>query len=1015
MMKVHFRARRTPSPLVFFCSLYILIAAVACDERRQSGEHSPLDSALTSFELPEGFKIELLASEPLLGDPVDMEIDEDGRLYVVEMPGYPLDKSGTGTVKLLLDKDGDGRMDSSVVFADNLVLPNSVMRWKEGVLVTDAPYVLYFEDTNGDGKAEVRDTVLTGFALSNPQHNLNSPLLGIDNWIYLAHEGAVSTDTYQKEFGDPGAEVLFPQHKSSPRLGVNANGRSVRFKPDEMKLEETSGHTQFGHTFDKWGRHFLVGNANHIYYEAVAASYLQRNKNLLVSDATESISDHGEAAEVFPITQNPQHQLLTDVGVITSACGLTTYLGGAFPSPYDESVTFVAEPVSNLVHVDKIASKGSSFVASRIIEHGEFLASRDAKFRPVNLYIGPDGALYVVDYYRQIIEHPEWMGEEVIKSGKLYNDSNRGRIYRITSDGMEPPAWTKGVHMNDMTSDALVKKLSDKNIWWRMNAQRLLIDRRDSLVIPELQRGATSASSSAGRVHALWTLDALKSLSPATIASALKDSEAGVRENAIRLAELRLSKEKELLTPLFSLASDPDARVRYQLLCAVGSVNSEEAEQVRRQILFKDLKDPWIQVAALSSPDVTTGGLFDEVVRRASDHPDDYRLLIERLSAMIATSNHLKERELLALATQVPQTTVTNHDLVQAAILKGMARGRSAKKQSASPPDQTALTRVIFNHPSTDVGNAALRLLRTTQLQRDAALEDAVRKASSLAVDNSQPDLRRALAIDFLGLLKSAKQQNVFLDLLAPGQPMPVQLAALRSLSDIPGTTVSKAIISRWSTLTPEVHDAAVGTFLEDDDRIDLLLGALEGNKIPASAVAWPRRVGLMAQSNVPLRDRARKLFTANDEAEVRSSLSDVLTLKGDAQHGKEVYQQNCALCHQVRGQMGVSVGPDLGTVHNWSAEAILSNIIKPSQSISSGFDLCSVELHDGTSVQGIVASESPGAITLKNIGSADRTINRSDIKSLKSLNMSVMPTDFATKIDHKQMADLLAFLKQNH
>ncbi len=271
------------------------------------------ENALSTFELEPGFKIELLAAEPLISDPVDMEIDEYGRVYVVEMHGYPLDKSGTGKIKLLTDTNSDGRIDKSTVFADGLVLPNSIMRWKKGLIVTDAPAVMYLEDTNNDGLADVKDTLLTGFALSNPQHNLNSPVLGIDNWIYLGHEGAVTTQTYRKEFGDPGTEIYFPKQPKDPRLPPNASGRSVRFRPDEYELETTSSNTQFGHSFDTWGHHFLVENWNHIIQEVIAAPYLKRNPDLLVSEATQSLSDHSNAAEVFPITKNPERQLLTDV------------------------------------------------------------------------------------------------------------------------------------------------------------------------------------------------------------------------------------------------------------------------------------------------------------------------------------------------------------------------------------------------------------------------------------------------------------------------------------------------------------------------------------------------------------------------------------------------------------------------------------------------------------------------------------------------------------------------------
>jgi len=537
------------------------------------------EDALSTFELEPGFKIELLAAEPLISDPVDMEIDEYGRLYVVEMHGYPLDKSGTGVIKVLADTNGDGRMDKSTIFAAGLTLPNSIMRWKKGIMVTDAPNVLYFEDTDGDGKADIRDTLLAGFALSNPQHNLNSPVLGIDNWIYLGHEGAVATQTYKKEFGDQGTEIYFPNQPNSPRLAKNASGRSVRFRPNEHLIETSSSNTQFGHTFDQWGNHFLVSNSNHIFQEVIAASYLKRNPNLILSNATQSLSDHSDAAEVFPITKNSERQLLTDVGVITSACGITNYLGGNFPAPFDNA-SFVAEPVSNLVHVDKLTDKGASFVASRIHPNKEFLASTDAWFRPVNMYVGPDGALYVVDYYRQIIEHPEWMGEEVVKSGKLYNGHDMGRIYRITPTNAKTADWTKGLKLGDANSEQLVAQLSNPNIWWRLNAQRLLVNRKDRTALPALVKMAQNATSPMGRLHSLWTLEGLQELKPELIELALKDNLPGVRENAIKLAELHLTSSPNLSKALLPLQDDTDPKVRFQLLCTLGSVNTSEASKI---------------------------------------------------------------------------------------------------------------------------------------------------------------------------------------------------------------------------------------------------------------------------------------------------------------------------------------------------------------------------------------------------------------------------------------------------
>lgn len=1003
---------RRPALDPFLVFLFAILVFDGCISRQEVPRTNSAADALQSFVLPEGFKIELLAAEPLLGDPVDMEIDELGRLYVVEMPGYPLNTSGNGVVRQLFDKDGDGQMDSSIVFADQLIMPNSVMRWKNGLLVTDAPHVLYFEDRDHDGRAEIRDTLLTGFALSNPQHNLNSPVLGIDNWIYLSHEGAVSTETYKKQFGDPGSEIHFPGHRQAPRLSVNANGRSVRFKPDELLLETISTHSQFGQTFDQWGHLFLVGNANHIYWEVVAARYLERNKHLLLSNPSESISDHGDAAEVFPITENPQHQLLTDVGVITSACGLTTYLGGGFPEPYNEDVTFVAEPVSNLVHVDKVVDKGTSFVASRILEHQEFLASRDARFRPVNLYTGPDGALYVVDYYRQIIEHPEWMGEEVIRSGELYNDNDRGRIYRITPKDYEPARWTRGLGLGNASTAELVGHLSHPNYWWRMQAQRLLIDRKDPNTASLLRSLVETGKSPEGRLHALWTLEGIHALTGDLIRIGLKDEVAGVRENAIKLAELHLEQSPDLVNSLLSMAVDNNPKVRYQLLCTLGYVTTTEAARARKEILFKDVDDSWMRIAALTAPISQAGSLFTETIQRAQSDPIVYRPLIEHLSAMMVSNGDMSDLNTLLQrnleATDDPSVSIAS------SILNGMATGQERMENAIplSAEQREKLIQIIFNHPSTFVASSSLRLLRASKV-RPVTATLAV-KAKGIALDHDQTDDRRALAVGVMALGNPQPHQELFTKLLSPTEPLTVQLAAVRGLSNIPGTAVSQTLIARWSALTPEVHDAAVATFLRDPDRIALLLEAIGDKKIPASDISWPRRVGLMAQSNHSLRDKARALFTTSDDKQIHEKMAGVLALTGEPYRGQEVYQQNCGLCHQIRGKMGIELGPDLGTVHNWSAEAILSNIVNPNQSISSGFDLCRVDLTNGESVQGIIASESPTALTLRNQGSAERTIKRSDINSLKALNMSVMPGDFAQKIDPQSMADLLAFLKQN-
>ena len=996
--------------LIIFILIHIVL--ISCQDKTDADSKGLPDDALSTFELEPGFRIDLIAAEPLLGDPVDMEIDEYGRLYVVEMPGYPLDKSGSGKIKLLSDTNGDGRMDKSALFAEGLMLPNSIMRWKKGVLVTDAPNVLYLEDSNGDGRAEIKDTLLTGFALSNPQHNLNSPVLGIDNWIYLGHERAVGTETYKEEFGDPGADIFFPSHPPSPRLGINANGRSVRFRPDQYALEISSSNTQFGHTFDPWGHHFLVSNANHIIQEVIAETYLRRNPDLLISDATESLSDHEDAAEVFPITLNPEHQLLTDVGVITSACGITYYSGGAFPELYNSNVTFVAEPVANLIHVDKLQDKGAAFTASRMLAHKEFLASTDAKFRPVNMYIGPDGALYVVDYYRQIIEHPEWMSDDVVKSGKLYNDMDKGRIYRISADDSRASDWTKGLQLGDASGEELVKNLASPNSWWRLNSQRLLVDRADKKTVPALIQMAKNESPAA-RLHALWTLEGMAALTYKEIEQALNDPVPGVRENAIKLAELHLSEAPGLTKSLLTLQGDPDAKVRYQLLCTLGFVNTAEASQIRNKILFGDIDDKWVQIAALSSSSAP-GSLLQVVLDNFKEGSPAYASLVQRLATMIGASGSPENiRQLVQKATK---TTSSEQGDWQASVLEGLAGGMENKKSRAviSDAEENQLIQRSFENPSDRIRKASLQLLKVIGIKNEARARKSVEDAISIAKDPSQAENKRAQAIDFVSVRNPAPHAIALMKLFVPTEPLSVQLAALRTLSFIPDTTISGYLLRQWPVLTPEIREAAVNTFLANDDRIAMLLNAIESGKIQTTDIIWHRKVRLMAQDNEKLRNQARALFTKNNDKEVNEAYQHSLELKGNPVKGKEIYQQQCALCHQIRGTMGITLGPDLGTIHNWSPEAIMANILAPNLSISSGYDLWAIEMKSGESIQGIIASETPGAITIRNTGSMEKTINRRDIKSLKAMNMSVMTSGLEKQINQQQMADLLAFLKQN-
>jgi putative membrane-bound dehydrogenase-like protein len=996
--------------------ILVSVLALAACGKKQTGPvtlDSPVAAkdAVSTFELEPGFKLELVAAEPLIADPVAMEIDENGNMYVVENHGYPLDKTKTSKVKLLRDTDGDGVMDKSTIFADTLMMPTGVLRWKKGIVVTDAPNVLYMEDTDGDGKADIIKPMLTGFALSNPQHNVNTPILGLDNWIYIAHERAIGSEVFKDQFGDRGGEVYFVDQPDGVRLPENANGRNIRMRPDRHELELLASSTQYGHTFDVWGNHFLVNNSNHAMHSVIAGQYLSRNPKLLVARSTSSLPDHGNAAEVFPITKTRDRQLLTDVGVMTSACSITAYSGGAFPDEFNTLTTFVAEPVSNIVHVDRLKPDGSTFVASRVREKKEFLASTDMWSRPVNLYTGPDGALYVVDYYREIIEHPEWLSDDVINSGKLYNGHDMGRIFRVSATEAKAATWTKDLALGDATDQALVEKLADPNIWWRRTAQRMLVDRNAQAIVPALVKMTENASAVA-RLHALWTLEGMGQLKREQIEKTLHDPEAGIRVNAIKLAELHLKEEPALGDILISLQDDSDAKVRFQLLCTLGFIDTPQAAEVRNKLLFRDVEDEFVQVAALSAPSSQSETLLTSVLARYRKDTPAYGSLVQSLTAMVAAQPKSPYAyTLLKKATvSIPEDSVS----WQVPVLKGLARGISNRNALLSLEEQDRLFNAFFEHPAVAVRQASLQVLQSAKLSGGSQIGKAMDKARKIAADDQASERERALAINFLALRNPAPDAPFLKMAILSGKPLPIQLAATRTLAAIPDETITEFTMENWSKLDPAVQDAALNSFMEKESRVRILVDALETGKVQPTSVGWGRSIRLMTQRNIELRKRARAFFAKDDERQrVIDEYQAALDLKGDIAKGKDVYQKNCAICHQVKGENGIPFGPDLGTIQSWPASGIMANIIDPNQSVSHGFDLWNVALENGESLQGVITAETPSSVTVRNANGQVNTIAREEIASQKAMNMSAMPVGLEKNISHQEMADLLAFLRQ--
>jgi putative membrane-bound dehydrogenase-like protein len=1001
---------------VLVCGSALLLLGTGLLARRADGPpYSPAESMAT-MQLEAGYRIELVAAEPDVQSPVAMDFDEQGRLFVVEMPGYPLDTTPTGRVKLLEDTDGDGRYETSRVFADGLVLPTGVMRWKNGVLVTAPPDLLYFEDTNGDGRADVRTVVVTGFAVTNPQHMVNGPVYGLDNWIHLAHEGPTTAVIYQDVFGDRGTPLRWPGHPTRPAVGVDHHG--VRLRPDTGLVEPTSGTSQFGHGFDAWGRYFTTENADHVRHAVLPAAWLARNRDLRLDSPMARIADHGATAQVFPITKRPTFELLTGAGEFTSACAITPYTGGAFPETDGPSL-FVAEPVHNLVHRDVLTPAGATFVARRAEPGREFLAAGDAWFRPAFLSIGPDGALYVVDYYRPRIEHPEWTSSDLQKDpSPMYEGRDRGRLYRVVRT--DAPTSRPTPPTLAAASDAdLVRALESPNLWWRRTAQRLLVDRRPRQAIDPLRTMAMRSSSPLARVHALWTLDGLGALDDASLAAAMQDIAPGVRENAVSLAEPRVRASRSLAGRLVAMVDDPDPRVRFVVLGALGSLATPDAAAARRRLLFAHLDDLWMQRAALSAGSAEAPALVDALLR------DRSRLLATESEPRAAFVRQIASivgaRQKPAEAARIVDAVAAAHDADaawwRAAMLEGLAKGAQGRRNArvafrATRPQLLGL----YDDAAAGVRAGALALLRLSGLGDDATWRAAVQRAAASASADTDPR-RRADAIALVSIDRPETRVDWLTQFVSPHEPDAVQLAAVAALGRVKTSSdaIGRLLLSRWAGFTPEVRSRAGDVLVDDPIRARLLVDALSAGTVQPWSLGFWQKQDLVLHKDASIRATARAVLEEDPQKRVETvrRYASALDLAGDPAKGANVFARTCVACHKRGDAAGGDLGPDLASVRHRPPASLLVDILLPSRSIAQHYETYLVERKDGDTTAGLLGPQTAATITLRQAGAREIVIPRAEIAKMAVVPQSTMPADLATLISPEEMADLLAFIRR--
>lgn len=557
--------------------------------------------AIHTFQLIDGFKIELVAAEPQVTDPVAMAFDENGNLFVAEMRGYSEQGADQmGRIRFLEDNDGDGLFDRSTVFADRMSWPTAVTCYDGGVFVGVAPDLLYLKDENGDRRADRREVVFSGFGRGNVQRLINSFRWGLDNRIHLV----VGNDS----------AIVRPDDQASGQP-MRLNGRDLAFDPRTLEYEPTSGGGQFGMSFNRWGEKFVCSNSDHLQVVLAEDRYLRRNPYQAGGAPRRSIAVDGPQAPVYRISPVEAWRIVrtrlrvakavpgpvegggTPAGYFTSATGITIYEGDAWPDTY-RGWALIADVGSNLLHRKQLQPDGVAYLGHRVDQQTEFLASTDIWFRPVQFCNGPDGALYIADMYREFVEHPLSLPPEIKRHLDLNSGNDRGRIYRIVPTDFKQLVPTR---LGGASPGELVATLDHPNAWHRRTAARLIYECQDAEVVPALKKLSKTAKLPEGRIAALYALAGLDALEEHVLLTALDDDHPQVRRNGVRLAESYAPLSLPLREKLLTLVDDPAISVRYQLAFSLGEWPSSESIAGLIALARRDVVNQDISGALLSS------------------------------------------------------------------------------------------------------------------------------------------------------------------------------------------------------------------------------------------------------------------------------------------------------------------------------------------------------------------------------------------------------------------------------
>ncbi len=984
---------------------------------------SPAES-IKHLVTPVGFHVELFVAEPeLQGKPLCMNWDERGRLWVCETVDYPneMQRKGEGRdrIRICEDTDGDGKADKFTVFADKLSIPTSLAFCRGGIIVHQAPDTLFLKDDDGDDQADTRKVLFTGWSTGDTHAGPSNLRYGLDNWYY----GMVGYAGFEGEIA--GQKQSFRTGFYRFKVSADKDGPQVT----EFEFLRNTNNNSWGVGISEEG--ILLGstaNGNPSVYMPIANRYYEQVRGW----SSSVLGSIAESAKFDPITDKVRE--VDHHGNFTAAAGHAIYTARTYPREYWNRTAFVTDPTGHLAATFVLNRNGADFSSKN---SWNLLASDDEWTAPIMAEVGPDGHVWVIDWYNYIVQHNPTPAGFKNGRGNAYEtnlrDKKHGRIYRVVYTKAEKQ---KPLTLKDASPETLVKTLSNDNMFWRLHAQRMLVERGEKSVVENLVQIALHAKADAAGhcaegMHAMWTLRSLDldRVEAARFMSAvllsLDHEVPGMRRNAIQVAALDTSPAtKRFAIPLIAnrLTNDLDGQVRLAALLALADSDPQPASANAALAALQNsdvLRDRWLLDAATAAAARNDAELLNASLARDAQINLTNPITRERLAQVaqhFCRGDEAGEKigSLLVAAT-------TAHAQVASTLLVGFEKGwPRAKTAKLNDEQELALASLLKTVPANEQSTviSLARKLGSEKLNKFAGEISASLLAAAQndkAVDTARVDAAKQL-IDFRKNDPAAA--TLLLELLSPRISPALAQGLIEAAAKSESPETGAALLASLATVTPAARPTILQAIVSRGEWTKVMLDAAEKGEFALNELSLDQKQSLVSHPDRKLGDRAKKLLAAGgglpnaDRQKVIEELVAITTDKGDPIAGKVAYKKVCAKCHVHSGE-GTKVGPDLTGMAVHPKKELVIHLLDPSRSVEGNYRAYTVLIDDGRVMTGLLASESKTAIELFDAEGKKHAIQREQIEQLKPSSKSLMPEGFEKQLTKVELTDLLEFLTQ--